>query len=306
MSVHLIQLLLLAFLSHVGHAVTLMHQYEFYFNPNPGVDCFRDPAVSIFPLTSTCTGITANSISYSWFVTGDVIGNFNHTVVLITYCPGTINCATGCGNIQFDVNQCTVNLNNVVLGVKIIGSSTSSSTTAAAGGATNTSSQTTKSPADGGKCFHESTLITYQGFKLTLDHPEPCYVPHVLEQQTDGIIIETSEYAVWLTAAHLVYSQARGLVRADSLVPHVDVVFADLDEHEPLPVLAVRQESSPQRYFALNCPAGSNVLANGIKTSTFDTLHMLPALWMRLLSPLLGIERTSKAGDWLAAKFWHK
>lgn len=152
-------------------------------------------------------------------------------------------------------------------------------------------------------CFHESTVITYHGNPVSLVSPAPCVVPHVLDDVSDGIIIEiispNGRYhsPLRVTGAHLLFTQ-RGLVRADELKE--DVLFADIEGTVKLEIASVTREAKPQRYFGLNCPDGSAVLANGIKASTFDTYHRVPAAWMRSMSALFGIERASRWGDILA------
>jgi hypothetical protein len=41
----------------------------------------------------------------------------------------------------------------------------------------------------------------------------------------------------------------------------------------------------------------SEVLANGIKTSTFGNYHTIPAAWMKYASAIVGVERASRWGD---------
>ena len=41
----------------------------------------------------------------------------------------------------------------------------------------------------------------------------------------------------------------------------------------------------------------SEVLANGVKTSTFGRLHYLPAAWMAVAGRLLGVDRASRWGE---------
>ncbi len=52
------------------------------------------------------------------------------------------------------------------------------------------------------------------------------------------------------------------------------------------------------RYFGLNC-LHSEVLANGIKTSTFGKYHAIPAWWMRVVGGALGPKRASSLGDFM-------
>lgn len=122
----------------------------------------------------------------------------------------------------------------------------------------------------------------------------------MLEGVRDGVVIITeSGERLQLTSQHLVFTHRLGLVPAALLVAGRDAVL--VGEHErPVLVKSVQRDDSPQRYYGLNCPDGSVVLANNIKCSTFDTLHHLPALWMRLVSAIVGIDRASSWGDALA------
>jgi len=92
-----------------------------------------------------------------------------------------------------------------------------------------------------------------------------------------------------------------GLKPAESLVAGQDTLFADLAETKSCVVLhIVRQEHEhPQQYFGLNC-LESEVLANGLKASTFERLHTLPAWWMSAFGRFFGIKHASAIGDFLA------
>ena len=56
-------------------------------------------------------------------------------------------------------------------------------------------------------------------------------------------------------------------------------------------------------YYGLNCVT-SEVVANGLRTSTFGDYHHLPALWMRVAGGALGIARASAIGDAIASAFY--
>lgn len=152
-------------------------------------------------------------------------------------------------------------------------------------------------------CFHESTLVTYNGQTLSLAQIQAssndrldCKVPHIVRAR--GVIIETScNRVLRLTEDHLVYS-SKGLMAASALITG-DVLFSDLDQLHPCKVIRTSQESHDQTYFGLNC-AESIVLANGIKTSTFGKYHAIPAFWMKYASKIFGIERASSIGDGIA------
>lgn len=135
-------------------------------------------------------------------------------------------------------------------------------------------------------------------------------MPHILESVSGGVIIRAERYMLRVTAAHLIHTVNRGFVRADQLVPRSDWL-SQVEEHDdaphsgsPLLLESVEREAQPQRYFGLNCPSGSTVLANGIRASTFDTYHLLPSIWMRGVSALFGVERASQWGDAVASAWW--
>jgi len=157
-------------------------------------------------------------------------------------------------------------------------------------------------------CFHKDTEISYEGQTYTLEefqkssNSHVCAVPHVVK--TDGVIIRTScpkSRPLRLTADHLVYTQ-KGLVEAQSVMVG-DQLFADIDSSVSCPVISVGSEQN-QEYFGLNCE-NSVVLADGYKTSTFGIYHNVPALWMKIGSKVLGVQRASQFGDVLARFFYY-
>lgn len=165
---------------------------------------------------------------------------------------------------------------------------------------------------DGNVCFHHSTVIEYRGKRFTLKELQKghaaagqCHVPHVIRSR-HGVIIETNctqkAAPLQLTADHLVFTAARGgggLVAASQLAVG-DVLFADLKQRVPCAVTKMTEVKEQDTYFGLNCIHSSEVLANGIKTSTFGHYHALPAAWMRVVGHWFGIERASRWGNALA------
>lgn len=155
-----------------------------------------------------------------------------------------------------------------------------------------------------GVCFHESSKIQLPETKkvVTLDellrkeHPE-CHVPHQVQGGGVAISSTCSADKLRLTADHLVYTN-RGLIAATN-VRVGDEVFGDQAESKKCQVTKVESEQN-QRYFALNCHE-SEVITNGVKTSTFGVVHRVPALWMKYASKVIGIERASKIGDVVAS-----
>lgn len=153
-------------------------------------------------------------------------------------------------------------------------------------------------------CFHRDTLITYQGRTLRRDeihqHPE-CTVPHTVWAKGVRVTArcdDNTPHVLRVTQGHLVYSNV-GLVAASAL-KQGHHVYADLDQRSVCTVVSVEREEQSQPYFGLNCLT-SHVLADGLKTSTFETVHTLPALWMHVVGRLAGIERASYLGDCLAS-----
>ncbi len=159
-------------------------------------------------------------------------------------------------------------------------------------------------------CFHEDTEIFYDkpnyftslfGMKaLSNDHfilGDECRIPHVVK--SDGVIIisECDERPLRLTPDHLVFTD-RGLLPAGK------IVIGDIVEGHFGRKCSVTKISSEkdQMYYGLNC-IESVVFANGIKCSTFGRFHTLPAFWMKYASKFMGIEATSKVGDFFANLF---
>lgn len=175
------------------------------------------------------------------------------------------------------------------------------------GTATCTSGDCTVGPASTA-CFHESTVISYRGRDVTLaqlrgSNVEGCRVPHVVRAR--GVVMQArcaaaatggkgEERFVRLTRDHLVFTPT-GLRAAES-VGLGDTVYADLAQSRPCVVYRLARESDEQTFFGLNCEE-SEVLANGVKTSTFGTYHTVPALWMKWASWVLGVDRASRWGD---------
>ena len=63
-------------------------------------------------------------------------------------------------------------------------------------------------------------------------------------------------------------------------------------------VLSVTLDHEKQEFFGLNC-LNSEVLAAGIKCSTFEKLHSIPSFWMSIMGKVLGIKRASAVGDYI-------
>jgi hypothetical protein len=123
-----------------------------------------------------------------------------HTLLI-----GTYNCGGGGFNSLINIVGCSLTSCTT----------TTTTTTATTTTATTTSSATTTPAVTGSSCFHESTLITYQGKEYSLQELQgnvavaECRVPHVV-RSSKGVIIETScskqgkEQLLHLTEDHLV------------------------------------------------------------------------------------------------------
>jgi hypothetical protein len=155
-------------------------------------------------------------------------------------------------------------------------------------------------------CFHEDTLIQYNGEKYTMEdfvnNNEPeCRVPHFVTSV--GVVITTScgGAPLRLTDDHLVYTTDGVLLEAVNL-KNGDILSSNYDHsltQNDCYVESVVKEKSPQKYFGLNCLT-SEVLAGGIHSSTFGSYHTIPAIYMYNVGTILGIDVASQLGDYLS------
>jgi len=151
-----------------------------------------------------------------------------------------------------------------------------------------------------GVCFHEDTHIEYNGKSHSMDEfkaHSDCTIPHVVSAVGVQVATTCSDKPLRLTKSHLVYSN-KGLVHA-SLLAKGDVVYSNLEQTSECTVKSVTEETKPQKYFGLNC-LKSVVVADNVKTSTFGDYHVVPALWMKVVGSVAGIERASRWGVALA------
>lgn len=157
-------------------------------------------------------------------------------------------------------------------------------------------------------CFHEDTTITYKdGTTFTLDQllsnpgtlPD-CSVPHVVS--SIGVRIDTScRRTLRVSDTHLV-ATSRGFQLAYSLKPG-DVLFGDFNGDEQCVIESVDKEKGVQKYFGLNC-LHSEVLANGIRTSTFGDFHTLPSWYMYYAGNIAGVDTASWLGNYIAEWYY--
>jgi hypothetical protein len=149
----------------------------------------------------------------------------------------------------------------------------------------------------GGPCFHKDTFITYKGtaaLKMAdLEHHPECRIPHKVI--ADGVKIDTdSGHSLRLTNDHLVFTASRGLVPAIELQMG-EKLFTTVSDDSTSSVIRITPEKG-ELYFGLNC-LHSEVLANGIKTSTFGSYHVIPSWWMSGVGRIIGPKRASSIGD---------
>ena len=158
--------------------------------------------------------------------------------------------------------------------------------------------------ASGGECFHSDSELEIRGRKVNLanlqaNEVDQCVVPHIVESRGWTVVHSCSSKPLRLTAKHLVFVKGRGLIFAEQISPQ-DTLFGDLVDKKECSVTAVSQDAANSKFFGLNCQHDSVVLANGVKTSIFGNLHTIPALYMKYGSYILGVERASRLGDFIA------
>jgi hypothetical protein len=155
-------------------------------------------------------------------------------------------------------------------------------------------------------CFHVDTKIDYKGVEYTYEElkagKEPeCTVPHT--PASKGVVITTScDKTVRVTDTHLM-ATTKGFQLAYSLKAG-DVLYGDYDK-EMCTVKSVEKEKTTQQYFGLNC-VHSEVLASGLRASTFGDFHTLPSWYMTYVGGLVGTETASSLGEYIAEWYFQK
>ena len=194
-------------------------------------------------------------------------------------------CEAVCSAIESDSSSCTYTSN--------AGTCTSESSGSSGGGSNS--------------CFHESTIITYKGARYTmtelLNGAEPeCHVPHTPSAR--GVVVSAScsgeereAKQVRLTDTHLV-ATSKGYQLAHTLRAG-DMLFGDAEGSQSCSVINITKEERSAKYFGLNC-VHSEVLADGLRTSTFGDFHTLPSWYMYYAGLALGPESASRLGDAVA------
>jgi hypothetical protein len=155
-------------------------------------------------------------------------------------------------------------------------------------------------------CFHVDSKIDYKGVEYTYEElkagKEPeCSVPH--SPSSKGVIISTScDKTVRVTDTHLL-ATTKGFQLAYSLKAG-DVLFGDYGS-EMCTVKSVEKEQTTQQYFGLNC-VHSEVLASGLRASTFGDFHTLPSWYMTYVGGMIGTETASSLGEYVAEWYFKK
>lgn len=150
-------------------------------------------------------------------------------------------------------------------------------------------------------CFHHSSIITYKGKDYTLEQlsqgmePE-CVVPHV-PTATGVKFITACGHSVQVTDTHLVATE-NGFTFAHMLKEGMSV-HIDPEGKTSCVVESVERSLTPEQYFGLNC-LHSEVLVNGVRASTFGDLHLVPAIYMKLVGQVVGVQAASIAGAYFA------
>lgn len=155
-------------------------------------------------------------------------------------------------------------------------------------------------------CFHVESKIDYKGVEYTYDElkagKEPeCTVPH--SPFSKGVVISTScDKTVRVTDTHLM-ATTKGFQLAYSLKAG-DVLYGDYDK-DMCTVTSVEKEKTTQQYFGLNC-VHSEVLASGLRASTFGDFHTLPSWYMTYVGGLVGTDTASFLGEYIAEWYFKK
>ena len=165
---------------------------------------------------------------------------------------------------------------------------------------------TTDDEGDDDFCFHVDSKIDYKGVEYTYEElkagKEPeCTVPH--SPASKGVVISTScDKTVRVTDTHLM-ATTKGFQLAYSLKAG-DVLFGDYGK-DMCTVKSVEKEKTTQQYFGLNC-VHSEVLASGLRASTFGDFHTLPSWYMTYVGGLVGSETASYLGEFIAEWYFQK
>jgi len=162
------------------------------------------------------------------------------------------------------------------------------------------------SGSDDDVCFHVDTVIDYKGVEYSYEdlmagkEPE-CSVPH--SPSSRGVIISTScGRTARVTDTHLM-ATTEGFQLAYTLKAG-DVLFGDYHQ-EQCTILSVKKEDTVQQYFGLNC-VHSEVLASGLRASTFGDFHALPSWYMTYVGGLVGSKTASALGTYIAEWYFPK
>jgi hypothetical protein len=157
-------------------------------------------------------------------------------------------------------------------------------------------------------CFHVESKIDYKGVEYTYEElkagKEPeCSIPH--SPSSKGVVITTScdNKTVRVTDTHLM-ATTKGFQLAYSLKAG-DVLFGGYSNTDMCTVVSVEKEKTTQQYFGLNC-VHSEVLASGLRASTFGDFHTLPSWYMTYVGGLVGTDAASSLGEYIAEWYFQK
>ena len=262
-------------------------------------------------LTGECGAAYLNGSFRSQRVSCSTGGVANYVAYMSNDCSGTAvpqNTRTVgvCNNAGSSANQ----LLSCPAPTTTTTTTTASPTTTTTAPATTTTATSTTTPVivsnpppTSGPCFHKDTIITYAGKEYSMEeirvHSE-CSIPHIV--RAFGVIVTAkcgnTKKTLKLTDGHLLYTQ-RGLQPAAELKVGQDIVYADIAETVKCQIMSITKETEQHDYFGLNC-INNQVLASGLKASTFEKLHSVPAFWMHVIGRVLGIKRASQLGDYIA------
>ncbi len=138
-------------------------------------------------------------------------------------------------------------------------------------------------------CFHESTVITYENVVFTKKDfggmEKYCTMPYTVRNNHGYTVrvrcdppFSNVKHDIFrnitLTSYHVLYTLDRGLQPIKNLRPRKDVLFGDAKDFLQCLVLSVERIPDRQLFFDLECVESNVVLANGIKTATFQISNL--------------------------------
>ena len=198
--------------------------------------------------------------------------------------------------------------------LRVLGYTNVVSTTTTGGSPPFTTSPTNSSfpPSGGGDnvCFHKDTILKFSAksrnftLKYLQNFPDEfpdCRVVHTVQSKGVELVFEEG-YTLAVTQNHLIahkmgISDAILFIKAKEITSKHLVICSSPKGYCTLKKIVWIENIDT--YFGLNC-INSMVYANDILASTFENLHHIPALWMRVVGNIFGIKRASVWGDTIA------